>query len=252
MNRRFWPALLLAFPGLVGCTPPGPSDFYRSALQARSEFVDSLARVVDEKSAKDKFQIAEKVMNDRINEIKEALDRAKYDNIFRKLSADNFSLKNVGADDKEGMISGIKAYAFYCKNVGFTNVRLKREIQRLKMVQVIETLNKARAQKESNQPVAVNKDNDCPNLAQLLTSLEKGNQTNLRFVPQDVTVEGLKKLNSNIPEDEMKFVIQFDPAKLDDVPGFEAPGLPDYPAWAYDIDQRFKLGLTQKPPAKKR
>src|SRR5436190_855543 len=134
MNRRFLPALLLAVPGLVGCTPPGPPEFYRSALQARSEFVDSLARVVDEKTAKDKYVVAEKVFNDRLADVKEGLEHTKFDGNFQKLGRESFQIKNIEAGDRIGMIDGMKAYASYCRQIGFTNTRLLREIDRLQML----------------------------------------------------------------------------------------------------------------------
>ena len=77
MNRRVCVGLLLLSPGLVGCTPPGPKEFYRSALQARSEFVDSLSRVVDDKSAREKFSKSEKLFKSRMSDIKEGLEKAK-------------------------------------------------------------------------------------------------------------------------------------------------------------------------------
>lgn len=254
MNRCFWPVLLLVLPGLVGCTPPGPREFYRSALQAQSEFVDSLSHVVDEKTAKDKFKVAEKVMNDRLADIKDALGRAKYDNIFRKLNSENFNLKNVATDDRDGMINGIKEYASYCRQIVLTNVRLKREIKRLTMVSNMEALTKAREQKESNQPVTA-KPGDFPNLSQMLDTLRKPNAAGLRFVPADITKENLKKLNSNLPEEDLAIVVEFTETDLDakarGITPPDPPPLPEYPAWAIDIDQRYNMGLTKQRAAKK-
>src|SRR4051794_31463994 len=125
MKARLLFLVLLFVPGLTGCAPPGPSEFYRSALQARSEFVDALARVVDEKSAKEKFKSAEKLLRDRLMDIKEGLDRTKFDGAFGKLSRENFQLKNMDPDDRKSMIDGMKAYLAYCNNIEFTNVRLK-------------------------------------------------------------------------------------------------------------------------------
>jgi len=256
MNRRFWPALLLAFPGLVGCTPPGPFEFYRSALQARSEFVDSLSRVVDEKTAKDKYKVAEKVFNDRIADVKEGLDRTKYDSTFQKLSRDNFQIKNLDANDRLGMIDGMKAYANYCRQVGFTNTRLLREIDRLQMVHHMEALTKARTQFESNQPIAASAAAalaEFPNLAQMLESLGKLNKANLRFVPNTgLKTKDFEQLKTGIPEKDLNIILTYDIDNMNEkIPGQEdelkPPDLPKYPDWAKAIDQKTKWRLTDKP-----
>jgi hypothetical protein len=244
MNRRLWAGLLVTLPGLVGCTPPGPSEFYRSALAARGEFVDSLARVVDEKTAKEKFKSAEKVHNDRLSEIKEGLDRTKYDQNFQKLGRQNFQLKNLEPADRQAMIDGMTAYRDYCKNIVFINVRLKREKQRLERIHVLEVEAKAQAQLDSKQPVAASKA-DFPNLNEMFDSLGKLSTANLRFVPHGVTKDHIDNLGKHgLTDDDIKLILDFDTSDLEvKSDKLQAPKVPDYPQWAKDTDQRAKLFL---------
>ena len=47
MRNRGWLFMLVLTPSLTGCAPDGPREFYRGALAARSELVDSLVGIVD-------------------------------------------------------------------------------------------------------------------------------------------------------------------------------------------------------------
>jgi len=244
MTARWLMAVLLA-PGLVGCMPSGPSEFYRSALQAKSEFVDSLSRVTDEKSAGENLKSAQKIHDLRIKDVVEELERARLDESYNRLRRENFDLKKVDPDFRARMIDGVRTYAFYCKNVVYTNVRLRREIQRLRMLANLEMLAKARQQIAANQPVSVSM-NDCKNLEQLIKSLSAtGTRNDLRFFPQGMARVDFDKLQSGIDGAEIDLAVGFDPQNLNvQVPGLEPPPLPSYPAWAIEADTRAKLGLT--------
>ncbi len=249
MNRRLSLVLLLV-PSLTGCTPDGPKEFYRAALQARSEFVDALSRVVDDQTAKEKFDKAEKLLTERLGEIKAGLDKNRYEGGFSKLGRSNFTLKMIDEDDRQGMIAGLKAYAEYCKNICYTNVRFSREKKRMKMVMNMVLLEKARSQAQSNQPIEVNPDRDAPNLNKMFEKLDKMNEINLRYVREGMAKETLKNLESGIDDNLLSLVLEFKTDDLDaKFPGVEPPqppALPAYPAWALELDRKANLGLTAR------
>ena len=217
--------VLFLVSGLVGCTPDGPSEYYRGALQAKSELVDSLARVTDERSAAEIVKTAQKMHDLRIKDVTEGLEKIRLDESFFRLRRENFDVKKLDADFRQRMIDGLRAYAFFCKNVVYTNVRLKRELQRLQMVANLEMLAKARGQIAGNQPVNVSKA-DCRSLAELIKTLEGagGGRNDLRFVPQGVAKADLEKLQSGVDGADLDLVVAFDPQDLNvKVPGLEPP-----------------------------
>lgn len=230
-------------PGLVGCSPDGPPEFYRGALQAKSEFVDSLGRVSDEKTAGEAKLVA-KIYTARIKEISDQLEKARADESFNRLRRDNFDIKKIDADIRDRMIVGMREYANYCRNIVFTNARLRREVQRLQMVANLEMLAKARNQIAANQPVSVSM-GDCPNLALLLKSAEPTQSNLLRFIPFNIGRVELDKLQSGLDPADLDLVIGFDPQNFRaQLNVLETPPLPRYPDWAIDVDNRAKLGLT--------
>lgn len=240
-----WIVIVLA-PGFVGCTPDGPSEFYRSALQAKSEFVDSLARVVDEQSAGEFLKTSGSLLEERTKEVVDALEKAKLDDAFYKLRRDNFDIKRtIDADHRERMIAGMRAYAAYCKNIVYTNVRMGRELQRIRMVGNLEMLNKAKSQMAANQPVQVSLEADCPNLHSVIRWNNKSGNL-LRFIPSGTNKAEIDKLQSGIEAADLELILTVDPAVVISVPvpGIELPPLPRYPDWAIDVDNRAKLGLT--------
>jgi hypothetical protein len=249
MYRRSWTCLLLVLPGLPGCAPPGANVYYRSALAARSEFVDTLSRIVDEQSAKDKFKNAEKLLTDRLNWCKDGIDGVKFESIQNKMKREAFDPNKIDLDDKNMFNEGLKAYYEYCKNIGATNIRFNREKQRLKMVANLEVLKLAESQLQNKQPVTSTL-GEFRGLSEMWEKLENMNKVNLKYL-MGVSKERLAQLKPALTDDQLAAIVDFDPgdgaAKFKgEAENILPPALPPYPEWALTVDRNAKLGLTKK------
>lgn len=243
--------LVLTF-GLTGCAPDGPREFYRSALAARGELVDSLSSIVDDASAKKVNDTAFKLHDERIKAVQEEILKIKtrVQGAFRKLHREDFRPSMIEADDRAAMIDGMRAYAMYCKNVVYTNTRLARELDRLGMLIKLEMAAKARDQMVANQPVSVG-EGDAPNLSSVIKQFDKKDDARMIFVVQGTTKESIKRLDAGLSEEELKLIFDFDLSDLTvPAPGLTAPSLPSYPAWAIEVDKRVNLGLANRPNKK--
>jgi len=124
-------------------------------------------------------------------------------------------------------------------------VRLRREMQRLRMLANLEMLAKAKAQMASNQPVSVSMAADCPKLSDLLRGLEPTPGNDFRFMPVGIARKDLDKLQSDIDPADLDLAVSFNPQNLNvQMAGVDPPPLPRYPEWAIETDNRAKLGLT--------
>lgn len=244
MNRAAF-AMAFLSAALTGCMANGPREHYRAAVQAKSEYVDSLSLVVDEPSAAEHLRVARKQCQTRYKDIHEAIKNARLDDQFHKLRRQNFNIKNLDVDYRDRMIEGVKAYAEFCQNIVYTNARQRRELQRLQMVANLELLAKARTQIASNQPVNVSMAADCPKLDELIKTIGAVNWSELWFVPKSVGKDDIDKLQATIEPEHLRLMLTFNPDDLNvAAPGLELPPLPRYPEWAIDVDRRAKLGLT--------
>jgi hypothetical protein len=253
MTRRFWFGFLVLTCGAAGCAPDGPREFYRGALAAKSELVDSLSRVVDEASAKQVRDTAFKLHDERLKDIQDEIikSRTALEPAFRKLRREPFQLNSIESGDRDAMVDGMKSYALYCKNVVYTNVRLARELDRIAMLVKLELLNKARGQILANQPISVNAETDTPNLTSILQVFDRkadgGNR--MSFIPFGTTKENITKLNAGISDEDLKLIFDFDLTDLNvPAPNLTPPPLPSYPEWAAEVARRANIDLSPKRP----
>jgi len=236
---------------LAGCGPEGPSEFYRDALQARSELVDSLSFVVDENTAKD-FKHPEKRYKGRMQDLVEKFRMYKQkmstDSGFNKMRRDNFDpKKNLDDDVVVAMIEGVQAYANFSKNINYTNVRLTREIKRLNLVLEASIAKKIDEQLAENAPVVDAGAGDFPALKNVIESVANTQElNNLRFIPESMEINVLQKME--YPGVDLKALLEFKNALDVKIPDLEAPALPERPAWIDDAYRRLLERNRTLPP----
>lgn len=225
--------ILCAFLALValGCSPEGPPEFYRNALQARSEFVDSLTFIVDEPSAKEVFPVSEKRYRARMSEINDKLAQyrqtVRMDQSLRKLNREDFKLTMIEPDVRGAVESGLKAYLFYTRNITYTNVRLGREIQRLQLVQEVSI---AKAQEtDPNANVG-----NFPYLSTALQNLtgKENSSDSLRFLQTEMEPKNLAKLGMvGLDDADIIEMAKFKDDVNVKLPDLVIPPPPARPAW---------------------
>lgn len=251
MTRRAWLSLLVLLPTLVGCSPDGPPEFYRSALQARSEFVDSLSRIVDEESAKEHYKRFEERYDERIKGVTSQFDDYKKitDPLFNKMKQDNFKEEWIGPGDREMLVGGIRANVRYAKEMVPTQVRLNRELARLRMVAILTILTKSRgqvAQLPANAKLEFDIDKETPALYAILDffrKLSKNDPAMLPFVAKNTPIQKILTRG-----DEAQLKTDFDDLMKQqrELTGFSAP-LPPYPDWADQILKSNRVRFREKP-----
>lgn len=239
---RFRPAVVVLVALLAGCGPEGPHEFYRDALQARSELVDSLTFVVDEDSSKD-FKHAEKRYKGRMNDLVEKMRMYKQkmstDSGFQKLRREDFNPKKIDEDIMAAMIEGVRAYAEFTKNINYTNVRLAREIKRLNLVLEASVAKKIETQLEENAPVVDASAGDFQNLKFVVDTVNNLQDLGgLKFMP-DMDQKTLERVEFGV---DLKAVLEFKNDINVKIPDLEAPALPERPAW---IDEAYRKLLER-------
>ena len=241
MNRNRWIIGLLFVSGLTGCTPDGPNEFYREALQIKSEFVDALSFVADESTAKQYFDPAHKKYNSRMAEVRENLtayrNKMSFDNAFRKMNREDFNAKkHIEADVLDALVVGMRAYQMYCENITFTYARIAREMQRIDLVIEASVAARMKDQLDQNQPVDANP-SQFPNLAKVKTGLGEFNKTSLSLFNASVLPENLAKFDWQGVDIDKVFKFKQDDINVK-IPGFEMPPPPARPAWIDEVYRR--------------
>jgi len=236
--KRYRSATVIVALTLAGCGPEGPHEFYRDALQARSEIVDSMSFVVDEESGKD-FKHVEKRYRGRMMDISEKLTMYKtkmsLDQNFAKLRRDDFTPKRIDEDILAAMIDGVQAYANFTKNITYTNVRLNRELKRLNLVLEASVAKKIEEQLNENAAIISADSNEFPNLKFVIDTMREPNLGNIGFLAGGVGERELEKLDFNV---NIKEMLDFKNDLNVKLPDLEPPALPERPAWIDDAYRR--------------
>jgi len=149
--------LLLGTAFTAGCGTDSMPQLFNEAAQTKAEFVDKLMRIVDEDTAGIHFELGKKQYEERLEEVKKRFDKLKdnlgFDSFERKMQ----KLLQPGPDGKPpaaskpgALVKGLEndwlgqlltmreameAKRAYMKQEYYTELRLAREVARLRSLQ---------------------------------------------------------------------------------------------------------------------
>lgn len=242
-RAAFVVVLLVAAPG---CLPDGPHEFYRTALQAKTEYIDSMSRIVDEPSAKHFDETANKIYTQRIEGIRDGMNSYKMDGTFTKMQNPNFNVNQLKPDIKAQMEMILGEFMLYALQTKPNQLRMAREHARLGRLSALHHAHRLKETQEGRSPDPY----QCPSLDKISAPLTE----------KDLKVDAFGLLPDNIAQKLITFGNWEEGADLLKKAGavgagaivaqdqLQMPPLQPLPDWAVNILLQNRIVIPDLPP----